>query len=77
MNTEAMAALTRLNAAHAQFDRVAAETLAMLADQQRASLARQERITASANECLAAMDAVLSKVRSLAPLDALRAAGAL
>jgi hypothetical protein len=61
-STTAHAVLCRLEAAHAEFQRIAAETVAMLEGEQRASLARQERIRRSYAECHAAFDALLAKL---------------
>lgn len=56
--------LSRLDLAHSEFNRVADETLKLLADQARASEARQERMTEAFDACHRALDEVLAKLKA-------------
>lgn len=54
-----MTPLSRLEAAHAEFQRVAAETLQMLAEDQIQSLERQAKLSAATRAAIAECNRVL------------------
>jgi hypothetical protein len=60
----ALEALARLQAAQKEFDRVAGETLAMLAEYRERSLERERQMSAVTTEAIAACDRVLEQVRA-------------